>query len=85
MLKKLVAAGIGFAIGYVLGVTFGFKAAVVDYIEDDAEKLESMAEDIYPEKGTADHPIPKGFEEMIEEAADDIELDASDDGSKGFQ
>lgn len=78
MLKKLVATGVVFGAGYILGVTFGFRAAVVDYVESDAEKLESMAESIYP--SPKDGASGENFPNIVEKRES-----GADDGSKGFQ
>jgi len=77
-------------IGCVLGVTFGFRAAVVDYVEDDAEKIEEMADSIYPspEEGASsgDENIPSIIEDAIEDANQTRRKgNRADDGSKGFQ
>lgn len=89
MLRKLVATGIVFAIGYTVGVIFGFRAAVVDYVEEDAEKLESMAEDIYPspEEGaqTGEQELPGIVQDAIEDANTSRRGSEASDGSKGFQ
>jgi hypothetical protein len=55
MLKKLLGTVIVFAAGYAVGAIFGFRAAVIDYVEDDAAKLERKAEKLYPsaEEGAA--------------------------------
>jgi hypothetical protein len=77
MFKKIVVGGAVFVTGYLIGTIFGFRAAVVDYVENDAGKLESMADDIYssPEEGQAsEQNIPEGIEQAIEEA-----------NAKGFQ
>lgn len=90
MLRKLVATGIVFAIGYIVGVIFGFRSAVVDYVENDAESIESVAEDLYPspEEGQADgENIPSIVEEAIRESNEQTrnEGNSVDGGSKGFQ
>jgi hypothetical protein len=81
MLRKLVVAGIVFTIGYVAGVLFGFRAAVADYVEDDAEKLESMADDIYStgEKDAAE--LERELEAAVEEAIEEGDEPDSDEPS----
>lgn len=91
MLRKLLATGIVFAAGYIIGVVFGFRAAVVDYVENDAEVIEERAEDLYPspEEGAAsgDQNIPSIVEEAIEESNERTRRrgNSADGGSKGFQ
>lgn len=81
MLKKLLATGIVFAAGYVVGAIFGFRAAVVDYVEDDAEKLDKMAADIYPSPSEGEDGLPGIVKDAIEEAQDEDR----ENGAKGFQ
>jgi hypothetical protein len=91
MLRKLLAAGVVFVAGYVVGVKFGFRAAVVDYVEGDAEKIEQVAKEIYPspEEGarTGDEEIPDEVGALLEKVnGENSESEESDDGtSKGFQ
>ena len=83
MLRKLIATGIVFAAGYVIGVTFGFRAAVADYIENDAELIENVASDIYPSpQEGASQQLPEAVAEAMEEANTER---IKDDGSKGYQ
>jgi len=77
MLKKIVATGVVFAAGYAAGSIFGFRAAVVDYVEDDAEKLDKMAADIYPSEEEGAATAQTIIEDAIEEV-DEAE-------GKGFQ
>lgn len=80
MLRKLIATGIVFVAGYVIGVKFGFRAAVADYIENDAKLIENVASEIY--SSTQEQQLPEAVGEAIEEAnAERIK----DDGSKGYQ
>jgi len=69
MLRKLLATGIVFAAGYIVGTIFGFRAAVVDYVENDAESIEKLAEDIYPsvEEGSSQN-LPEAVRDAMEEA-----------------
>ena len=87
MLRKLVAAGIVFGLGYIVGVIFGFRAAVVDYVEDDAEKIEQVADDIYPSPEEGGQNLPAAVSEAIEEANEQTRRrgNSADGGSKGFQ
>lgn len=89
MLRKLVATGIVFAAGYVVGVIFGFRAAVVDYVENDAESIEKVAEDLYPspEEGQADgESVPSVVEDALREANEKQQEGNTVDGrTKGFQ
>lgn len=86
MLRKLLATGIVLTIGYVAGVFFGYRAAVVDYVENDAEKIETMADDIYPEpEQTGGQAIPDNVGELLAEAKDDESEDKdSDEGTTAF-
>jgi len=86
MLRKLLAAGIVFSIGYVVGVIFGFRAAVVDYVENDAENIEEQAEDLYSQQQTEAESLPDVVSEAIEEANERPRRgNSADGGSKGFQ
>jgi len=87
MIRKLLAAGIVLAVGYVAGVFFGYRAAVADYVENDAENIESMAEDLYPSPSEGTQSLPQEVVEQMEEAERDEsdEGATADGGSRGFQ
>lgn len=73
MLRKLLVVGIVFAIGYVVGAVSAFRAAVTDYVENDGEKLEQVAGDIYPS------PSEQTDETVPVEVRDALEGDSCDD------
>lgn len=82
MLRKVIAVGIVFALGYSIGAISGFRAAVIDYVEGDAKKLERMADSIY------DDEMPDGLEEAVEqELYGDSESDSepNESGATAFQ
>lgn len=84
MLRKLLATGILLVAGYIVGVFFGYRAAVIDYVENDAETIESMADDIYPSPSEGDQrTVPDEVGALIEE----VEREETDEGteSRGFQ
>lgn len=45
MIRKIITSTVLVAIGYVIGVHFGFKAAVHDYTENGARVIEQVAEE----------------------------------------
>lgn len=79
MLRKLLAAAFLLGLGYIVGLLFGFRTAVVDYVENDASQIEAMADDIYPsaEDGVAE--LPEEVREKLKEA------NGTDEASRGFQ
>lgn len=85
MLRTLVVVAVSFVVGYVVGVIAGFRAAVVDYVEKDAKKLERLARDIYPssEEGAenGDKDIPAAVAEAIEEDTATADSDGDSGGS----
>lgn len=60
----------------MVGVYFGYRAAVTDYVENDAEQIESMADGLYPSDNSGDHPLP------AEVRPADADNDADDDPEK---
>lgn len=89
MLRQLLAAGFCFVAGYTIGATFGFKAAVVDYIENDAQKLDEMADSVYSDRYDGGQGFSEELEQKLKEGYkdknDSEESGASDGGNKGFQ
>lgn len=87
MLRKLLATGVIFAAGYIVGVIFGFRSAVVDYVENDAGTIEAVAKDLYPspEEGAAtEDEVPDEVRAMAAEVNEESE-DTTDGDTKGFQ
>lgn len=82
MLRKLLAAGAIGLVAYVLGTLFGYRAAVVDYVENDAATIRSMADTMYDtvEKGD----LPEEVQEAMEEAEGNT-ADSDGNGRRGFQ
>lgn len=81
MRYKLLALG-ALVVGYAGGILFGYRAAVVDYVENEARTIESMADTMY--EGFSVEAMPEGLEQMMEQNTDSDGVEASD-GSKGFQ
>lgn len=50
VLRTLLAGAVGVVAGYVIGSVFGYRAAVTDYVENDGETLESMADEQYDDE-----------------------------------
>lgn len=84
MLRGLLAAGIGFVAGYIIGAVFGFRTAVVDYVENDADQIEDVADDIYPNE---EDGLPPEVAEAVEELQDSGEGSSADtsDEDRAFQ
>jgi len=78
MIKTIVTAAIGVVSGYAAGLLFGYRAAVKDYVENNAKTIRSMADTMYD---SAD-----SFEELPEEVKDQMKEAESDDrDNKGFR
>lgn len=80
MLRKILAAALLLIVGYVGGVFFGYRAAVIDYVENDADKIESMAEDIYP---SSTQPIESLDQSEVNSLAQQAEEEDNDE-SRAF-
>ena len=80
--KLLTVASL--VVGYIVGVIFGYRAAVADYVENDARTIRSLADSMYEEIGGEELTL----EQMIEEARGE-QIGSGDDSdtneSKGFQ
>jgi hypothetical protein len=81
MLKGLLLGAVGFVAGYVVGAIFGFRAAVTDYVENDAEQIDALAESIYGGGEDGDEAPPE-IQKLINQANGD-EADGSD--GRAFQ
>jgi len=89
MIRKLLAAGVLLIAGYIAGAFFGYRAAVADYVENDAENIESVADDMYPSPSEGDkRSVPDEVAKLIERAEQEQDSDedtTADDGSCAFQ
>jgi hypothetical protein len=73
----LLTSVAGFVGGYVAGSIFGYRAAVADYVENDARTIKQMAETMYD---TVDQEeLPPGIKQAMSEARS--ETSDEDDGS----
>lgn len=87
-MRYLLLAGATLIVGYIAGVLFGYRSAVVDYVENDAQTIRTMADSMYDTKEK--ESLPEVVQEAMEEAegtrrADAGGSDDSNDGPKGFQ
>lgn len=78
MKKELAVAGVAIVGGYVVGALSGYRAAVRDYVENDGEQLDKMANSMYSQQNEA---APANMAELVEQ----VEQDADGDGSHAFQ
>lgn len=78
MKKELAVAGIAAVGGYALGALSGYRAAVRDYVENNGQTLERMADSMYSQKNEA---APKNMQELITE----LEEEPDEDGSRAYQ
>lgn len=90
MLRELLAVGVGAVAGYVVGVKMGFRTAVVDYVEDNAQLLEQGADKIYsaqpPQSDKSQKELQEKFNELAEQLPDKDDSDNSNESSgRGFQ
>jgi len=85
MLRKLVVTSIAFAAGYYFGAVSGFRAAVVDYVENDSTRIEHMADEMYNTEGDESdgEELPSIIEDAINETSDDD--DGESTGPVAFQ
>lgn len=66
MLRGLLAIGIGIVVGFIAGSLSGFRAAVTDYVENDAIKIEQVADTMYGHTVDTDE-LPESIQTMIQE------------------
>lgn len=78
----LLASIVGFIGGYVSGSIFGYRAAVADYVENDARTIKQMAETMY--ESANEENVPPGIKEAMEAAAEQSDDESSETGP-GFQ
>jgi len=85
-MRYLLLAGATFIVGYIAGVLFGYRSAVVDYVENDAETIRTMADSMYD--SAEKESLPEAVKEAMKDAEGTRRASGGDDenyGSKGFQ
>lgn len=82
-MRYLLLSIVTFITGYILGTLFGYRTAVVDYVENDAKTIRAMADTMYDKAD--DEDVPDVIQEAIDEVEDDESTTVSDDGPKGYQ
>lgn len=86
MIRTIATAAIGGVVGYAAGLLFGYRAAVVDYVENDAKTIRSMADTMYDSADSFEDLPEEVKEQMKERGADpEEETEADDRGNKGFR
>lgn len=84
MLRNIAKVVLGAAIGYVAGTVFGYRAAVVDYVENDAATIERMANSMY-ETADSFEDLPDDIQEEMKKQGLAPDEDSEDENRKGFQ
>jgi hypothetical protein len=83
-MRYLLLSIVTFIIGYTAGVLFGYRSAVVDYVENDAKTLRTMADTMY-DSGD-EESLPESVQNAIQDAETNTGATSSDeDETKGFQ
>lgn len=85
-MRYLLLAGATLIVGYIAGVLFGYRSAVVDYVENDAQTIQTMADSMYD--SVEQESLPEAVQEAMADADTtrrSNEGNTADDGSKGFQ
>jgi len=77
-MRYILLASVTFVVGYVLGILFGYRSAVVDYVENDAATIQEMADSMYDNVNNMNE-IPNELQDVINEAEN------TDSEAKGFQ
>lgn len=65
-MRKLLLLAAVFVVGYIAGVVFGYRSAVVDYVENDAQTIETMADSMY--ETVDEESLSKAVGEAVAEA-----------------
>lgn len=92
MIRKLVLGIIVAGVGYVIGLLFGYRAAVADYVENDARTIQSMAKTMYDTRTLHELAQEDLSDEEIEQLPEEVqaylqgEEDNEESGERrGFQ
>jgi len=92
MIRKLILGTAVAGVSYLVGLLFGYRAAVVDYVENDARTIQSMAQTIYDtrtlhelaQEDLSDEEIEK-LPEKVQAYLQGEEDDDESGGRRGFQ
>lgn len=81
MMRQILLAAATLVIGYVVGTISGYRAAVADYVENDAQTIEKVASSMYEQEEQEQVP------ETVSDSAEEVESAeaSSGTGSRGFQ
>lgn len=90
MLRGLVLVGVGSAVGFLVGSVRGYRAAVTDYVENDARTIKSIADTMYDTAEPED--MPQGIQNLMQngdglaggETTDGSGEDEDDDDDRAF-
>jgi len=83
-MRYLLLAGATFIVGYIAGVLFGYRSAVVDYVENDAATIRTMADSMYDNQEV--ESLPEDVQDVIAEANNTRRADGDEgNDAKGFQ
>jgi hypothetical protein len=83
-MRYLLLAGATFIVGYIAGVLFGYRSAVVDYVENDAATIRTMADSMYDNQEV--ESLPEDVQDVIAEANNTRRANGDEgNDSKGFQ
>lgn len=82
MRYKILAVGT-FVVGYIFGSIYGYRAAVVDYVENDAQTIRQMAETMY--ETASEEEVPEELQKVMMEANSDDEDESDESSASAFQ
>jgi hypothetical protein len=91
MIRKLLLGTVVAGVGYIIGLLFGYRAAVTDYVENDARTLQSMAQTMYDTRTlhelAQEDLSDEEIEQLPEEVQSYLEGDEDDESEerRGFQ
>lgn len=81
-MRYLLLSAITFIAGYIVGVIFGYRSAVVDYVENDAQTIRSIADSMYDT--VEKESLPESVQNALEGAENHADGESDNDG-RGFQ
>jgi hypothetical protein len=90
MIRKVVTGVIIAGIGYLVGLVVGYRSAVVDYVENDARTIRSVAQKMYDTRTVRELAKEDLSDEEMEKLPEQVQryLKQKQDGEserRGFQ